>query len=73
MRAGDPAQSLFVVVSGRVEVVDEGPPEAVIRLLRRGEVLGELALLVDDKRSVSARARRDVELLELGRGRVRGR
>jgi NTE family protein len=45
MRDGDPADSIFIVCSGRVEVIDEGPPEALIRVLRRGDVLGELALL----------------------------
>jgi NTE family protein len=67
MRDGDTADSLFIVTSGRVEVVDEGPPEALVRVLRRGDVLGELALLTDDTRSASVRARRDTELLELSR------
>jgi predicted acylesterase/phospholipase RssA/CRP-like cAMP-binding protein len=67
VREGDTADSMFIVRSGRVEVVDEGPPEALIRILRRGDVLGELALLRQGKRSASARARRDVELLQLGR------
>ncbi len=67
LREGEVADSLFIVSSGRVEVVDEGPPEALIRILRRGDVLGELALLRQGTRSASARARRDVELLELSR------
>jgi predicted acylesterase/phospholipase RssA/CRP-like cAMP-binding protein len=67
IRESDAADSMFMVRSGRVEVVDEGPPEAVIRVLRRGDVLGELALLSAGRRSVSARARRDTELLELSR------
>ncbi len=67
MRQGDTAESVFIVRSGRVEVIDEGPPEAVIRILRRGDVLGELALLREGTRSASARARRDAELLVLGR------
>ena len=41
-------------------------------MLRRGDVLGELALLREGTRSVSARARRDTELIELGRGELRG-
>jgi predicted acylesterase/phospholipase RssA/CRP-like cAMP-binding protein len=68
IREGDAADSLFIVRSGRLEVIDEGPPEALIRILRRGDVLGELALLREGTRSMSARARRDVDLLELGRG-----
>jgi predicted acylesterase/phospholipase RssA/CRP-like cAMP-binding protein len=67
MREGDVASSLFIIRSGRVDVVDEGPPEALIRVLRRGDVLGELALLRQGTRSASARARRDAELLELDR------
>jgi predicted acylesterase/phospholipase RssA/CRP-like cAMP-binding protein len=67
MRQGEAAESLFIVRSGRVEVIDEGPPEALIRMLRRGDVIGELALLREGTRSASVRARRDAELLELGR------
>ncbi|MFL5859519.1 MAG: patatin-like phospholipase family protein [Solirubrobacteraceae bacterium] len=67
MREGEPADSMFIVSSGRVEVLDEGPPEALIRVLRRGDVLGELALLRQGTRSASVRARHDAQLLELGR------
>jgi CRP-like cAMP-binding protein len=67
VREGDVADSLYVIRSGRLEVVAEGPPETVIRVLRRGAVLGELALLTEEVRSASVRARRDSELLELGR------
>ena len=67
MREGDAADSLFIVCSGRVDVIDEGPPEILVRVLRRGDVLGELALLREGTRSASVRARRDTELLELGR------
>jgi NTE family protein len=72
MREGEYADSLFIVRSGRVEVMDEGPPEALIRILRRGDVLGELALLREGTRSASVRARRDSELLELGREAFEG-
>jgi NTE family protein len=67
MREGDAADGLFIVRSGRVDVIDEGPPEILVRVLRRGDVLGELALLREGTRSASVRARRDTELLELGR------
>src|SRR5437763_13440703 len=67
LREGEVADSVFIVRGGRVEVIDEGPPEALIRMLRRGDVLGELALLRAGTRSVSARARRDTELIALGR------
>src|SRR5215204_1185891 len=67
MRRGDEGDSLYLIRSGRLEVIAEGPPETVIRVLRRGAVLGELALLTEEVRSASVRARRDSELLELGR------
>jgi NTE family protein len=67
MREGEPADSMFIVRSGRLEVLQEGPPETLIRILRRGDVLGELALLRTETRSASVRACRDAELVELGR------
>ncbi len=68
-REGEEAESLYVIRSGRLEVVAEGPPETLIRLLRRGDALGELALLHAGVRSASVRARRDSDLLELSRER----
>ena len=69
VREGDAANSLYLIRSGRLEVVAEGPPETVIRVLRRGEILGELALLTDAVRSASIRAQRDTQLFELSRPR----
>lgn len=67
MREGEAADSMFIVASGRLDIVHEGPPETLIRVLRRGDVVGELALLRAGTRSASVRARRDSELLSLGR------
>jgi NTE family protein len=67
MREGEPADSMFIVRSGRLEVIEEGPPQVLLRVLRRGDVLGELALLRDETRSASVRARRDTELASLSR------
>ena len=66
-RAGEPAAAMYVVLSGRLEVLIEEPEELVIRVLDRGAALGELALLTEKPRSASARARRDSELLKLTR------
>ncbi len=65
-RVGDAGDALFVVLSGRCEVVDADG--RVILVLGRGAVLGELALLTGGTRSASVRAARDTELLELSRG-----
>jgi EmrB/QacA subfamily drug resistance transporter len=67
-RQGDPAGGVFVVVSGRLDVVlDEGGETQLLRVLGPESVVGELALLADSERSASIRARRDSALLELTR------
>ena len=70
-REGDPADGLFVVVSGRLRVVVAGDDESrVVRELGPGSALGELALLTGSARSAGAQAVRDCELLEVGRSTV---
>lgn len=70
-RHGDAAESAFFVIAGRLDVLDPSRPEdmdeRVIANVERGEVVGELALLVDAPRSASVRARRDTVLLEVPR------
>jgi NTE family protein len=66
-RAGDVGDSLYVVLSGRLEVVRESPGPAVLRALGRGQAFGELSLLTGGPRAASVRARRDSELLKLTR------
>jgi NTE family protein len=66
-RAGDAGDSLYVLLSGRAEVVRESPEPTVLRVLGRGDAFGELALLTGEPRSASVRARRDSELLRLDR------
>jgi NTE family protein len=68
-REGEPADTAYLVRSGRLEVVAERPREVVIRQLKRGTVVGELALLSHGVRSASVRACRDSELAELSRDR----
>ena len=68
---GDPGDALFIVASGAVKVVvpsDEGD-EAILATLRRGDFLGELALLDGAPRSASAIALEPTETLELPRNR----
>ncbi|MDP4604302.1 MAG: patatin-like phospholipase domain-containing protein [Solirubrobacteraceae bacterium] len=74
MRKGDPADALYIVDAGRLEVVlgeQEGvAPEddsqlRVLRVLGRGATVGELALVTGDPRSASVRASRDSSLLRL--------
>ena len=67
-RAGDAADAMYIVRSGRVEVLAELPDGTRERLreMGPGAVVGELALLSGAPRSTSIRIRRDVTLLRLG-------
>lgn len=62
--AGEPSDSLYVVRRGYLQVLQNG---VVIRELGRGEVIGELGLLIDAPRSASIRAARDSTLVRLTR------
>ena len=63
-RQGDPADSMYVVESGRLDVV---VGEVAVRRLGPGAQLGELALLTGGHRSAAVRAHRDSTLLALSR------
>jgi NTE family protein len=67
-RQGEPGDALYVISSGRLEVVRETPaPPVVLRQLGRGDSIGELALLTGAPRSAAARAIRDTELVRISR------
>ena len=66
-REGEEADCAYVVRTGRLDVVAEGRGDEVLLTVRRGGVLGELALLRAERRAASVRARRDAELIELRR------
>ena len=61
-RERDPGHEMYVVRAGRLEAVDEGAG-AVLREYRRGDALGEVALLTDSPRSASVRAARATEVI----------
>ena len=61
--AGDKGDALYVVRSGRIEILDvEG---ALLQTVGPGHVLGELALLTGKARAATIRARRDSSLVRL--------
>ncbi len=68
-REGDPAATAYVISSGRLEVTRGLPELRVIRTLRRGAAVGELALLRRGPRTASVRATRDSVLFALERAR----
>ena len=66
-RQGDPGEALFVVLSGRIQVLVEqpnSPPHPLAEVLP-GEVLGEMALLAQQPRAASAVALDAATVLEL--------
>ncbi len=65
-REGDPGDTFLVVASGELEVRG-GPSERLLNRLGPGDVLGEMALLFENRRSASVTASRSARLLVLGR------
>ncbi len=54
--AGEPANHMFVVLSGRIKIVSpaHGRKRKTYSYLKRGDFFGEMALLDDNSRSASA-------------------
>jgi 1-acyl-sn-glycerol-3-phosphate acyltransferase len=65
-RQGDPADTMYLVVSGQVEVL-AGAEQVPLAALGPGSVVGELAVLLDEPRSASLRVVADSWLWGLRR------
>jgi NTE family protein len=67
-RQGDVGESLFIIERGIMQVTVQGGnrPQTIARL-RRGEVLGELSLIIDEPRTATVTAIVPSEALELSR------
>jgi CRP-like cAMP-binding protein len=72
-REGEPANALFVVIDGKVEVlkIQDGVEHSLARL-GNGAVLGEMALVTEENRSASVRVITRAEVLRLSRTRFQG-
>lgn len=68
-REGEPADSLFLVNSGRLQVLRQprGASPVVIGELRPGDAIGDVSLLCGGARTATVAALRDAELVELSR------
>ncbi len=62
---GDPADNAYLIRSGRLAVIADVERNEIVRVLRRGALVGELALLLGGTRSLAVRAQRDSELLAI--------
>ena len=69
VREGDPADALYVLLSGRARVVKRGDSgeEVPLNVLRAGDAFGEMALLERTTRMATVRASSDLEALRLDR------
>ena len=65
-RRGDPAQEMYVVLDGEIEVSAEGTQ---LGTARRGESLGEMALIDNVLRSATAVAKTDARVVPIDRRR----
>ena len=67
--AGDPTDSLYVVISGRLKVLmsDEQGREVILSILGPGEFFGEMGLLDDSLRSASVVTLEACELLTISK------
>jgi CRP-like cAMP-binding protein len=73
-RQNDMGNTMFVIVSGHMEIVEHrGDAEFVVGVLAAGQLIGEKAFLTDApyRRTYSARAKSDVNLLEFERKHVK--
>ena len=69
MREGDPADSLYILVSGRLRVLVKqlDGTETTVSEVGRNEVVGEMSIISDEPRSATVIAIRDSELLSFSR------
>jgi len=65
-KEGDPGTEMYIVQSGMVEIFNETPRgENVHAVMEKGDFFGEMALLDGAPHGASARAKDDVELIEI--------
>jgi CRP/FNR family cyclic AMP-dependent transcriptional regulator len=69
MAAGDPTDSLYIVISGRLKVMmsDAEGKEVILSILGPGEFFGEMGLIDDAPRSASVVAIEPCELLAIAK------
>ncbi len=69
IRRGDPGDSMYLIVSGQVQVLDpdSGPAERILAELGPGDVVGEMALWTSQPRFATVRTSAATSLGKLGR------
>lgn len=68
LKTGDAADFFFVIISGEVSVVaGEGEDQIEISRLERSQMVGEMAVILNEKRTASCIARGETMILKLAR------
>src|SRR5207237_4745845 len=67
---GEVGDALYVVVSGEVSVVHEGPPPRELTRLGEGAFFGEISMLTDFPRIATVLALEETEVLRVSRAVV---
>jgi len=69
MSQGDPGDSMYLSISGRLRVYirDDNGVEHRVREMARGQIIGEMSLYTDEPRSATVVAIRDTVLVRLGK------
>ena len=65
-KAGDPGDCMYIITEGEVDVLDGS---SVLDTIGPGSIVGELALIDDEPRSASVRAKTDCGLVPVDRRR----
>ncbi len=69
LQKGDPASNLFIIISGRVEVMDEDG--VTLAEMARGEVFGEMSLLSGDRVTTTIMAMEPCQIASLSQKNFR--
>ena len=66
MQEGEPGEEAYLITKGRVQVFKEsGGSKILLSTLQEGDIVGEMALITNDKRSASVKALEDTEVAVL--------
>ncbi|MFN2176000.1 MAG: sensor histidine kinase [Anaerolineales bacterium] len=70
-KEGDPGEKAYVIKEGELEVIKDGPGGEMLLAARKpGEVIGEMALLEENPRMATVRARRDSTLFAIEKEQI---
>jgi len=63
--AGDAGDCAFVITSGELEILSSTDETTIVGVLQQNQLVGELALLNDEPRSATIRARGEVTVMKI--------